>query len=220
MTDVRRRTQRFAARIPVTARTPLHKAKGRTINVSRYGARIELDLDIRKGENLWLALVLPLGVHIEVTAAVRQGKEDPEGIGVEFLLMPSHTLRHWEQFISGLEEYEAHVIVGSELPDRRVYPRIEASLMVWVPLEEGPQQGLTRDISGGGLFVRVPGLLIAGTEIELVVVQPDTEWGFPLLARVLRCGEPDAEGMHGVALKFVDMTPERERELIEFVKGT
>jgi PilZ domain-containing protein len=89
--------------------------------------------------------------------------------------------------------------------ERRSRPRVTAHLPVSITSKDGiTNEGVTRDLSNGGIFLYSDSAFDEGTELDLVVVLPpeltfgEKRW-VCCQARVVRVEERQSDGKVGVA---------------------
>lgn len=90
----------------------------------------------------------------------------------------------------------------SKKTDKRRDPRVEAALPVELPGE----WGLTRDVSGSGMFFETDAPYAVGSTVELAL-NLDTPWGkvlFRCHGKIIRLESQDTKV--GVAVQFTDST--------------
>ena len=110
-----------------------------------------------------------------------------------------------------------------DMPDRRVYARVNIQSPVWFNRfkpgheSEFDIQGLTINISAGGILFETDRSFTVGTTIDLTLELPQTQEDIQCLARVVRCDPDDVGKSYNIAVSFLDLPhPERNR-LSEFL---
>jgi hypothetical protein len=101
-------------------------------------------------------------------------------------------------------------------PDRRRGPRVNFASRITATSDEGdPPRSrvlMGRDLSGGGMRVERTDDVRLGERYQLAIYAPIQQHPFLVEARVVR-----DDGDEGLALRFVDVSPERARELEKIV---
>jgi len=119
--------------------------------------------------------------------------------------------------------YNPESLEKLNMPDRRVYTRVNIELTVWFnrfkPDHESgfDIQGRTINISAGGIFFKTNRLFQPGITIELMLELSENDEDIQCLARVVRCELDEQEKTCKIAVCFLDLShPERNR-LSEFM---
>lgn len=119
--------------------------------------------------------------------------------------------------------YTPESIEKLNMPDRRVYNRFNMQLPVWFSrFKSGHEsefeiQGMTINISAGGILFKTSKLLQLGVTIELMLELSETEEDIQCLARVVRC-DPDEQGTgYSMAVCFLDLPHPDQNRLSVFL---
>jgi len=96
--------------------------------------------------------------------------------------------------------------------EKRKHPRVEAKVRVSFRTMEELVQEYTRNISGGGIFMKTNQLLDPNAEIELSVKFPDGLGEFTVKGKVKRLmslthPEDSDKQLYGVGVQFIDPDP-------------
>jgi c-di-GMP-binding flagellar brake protein YcgR len=110
------------------------------------------------------------------------------------------------------------------MPDRRVYERLDAQLLLRYsifkrgkPAAAGQKQGLTRNISAGGVLLHCAERLPAGAIIDLCVEVPAEE-NIRCLTRIIRTEPvPLSENMYESAGSFLDLSLTERARLNRYI---
>ena len=111
--------------------------------------------------------------------------------------------------------------VSAAILERRMSPRVEIDIDVSFVSESNFFQGFSEDLSDGGLFVATYDLQPLGTKVDVEFTLPT---GHIVKAtgevRWLRDLREDSPGMSpGMGIRFLDLPPEDERAVHEFVRA-
>lgn len=119
--------------------------------------------------------------------------------------------------------YNPESLEKLNIPDRRVYARVNIELPVWFNQfkpgceSEFDIQGRTINISIGGIFFKTDRSFQPGITIELMLELSGNDEDIQCLARVVRCELDEQEKPCKLAVSFLDLShPERNR-LSEFM---
>lgn len=119
--------------------------------------------------------------------------------------------------------YTPESIEKLDMPDRRIFARINMQLPVWFNRfkpghdSEFDVEGETINISAGGILFKTGRSFQPGITIELMLELSDNDEDIQCLARVIRCDLDEQERTCNIAVSFLDLThPERNR-LSEFL---
>ncbi len=223
----RRTSTRIASRIRVIF---LEKTRTETttLNVSRNGIFVQ-DKGERPLNSLLRLLLHPPGEEsaIELLGRVawKGSVEDVKGVGVHFLKLDSDDRDRWIRFVSQVEALDAlDPLAGApekKQTDRRSARRKMASFMVRFKTKARLDEFVSTNISSGGMFLETPVLKPEGEQVQIVIVHPDHDRDFEILAEITRVNPTKTESeSKGMALKFLELTDETEKELREFLDSS
>ena len=110
-------------------------------------------------------------------------------------------------------------VAGEEVIDkiRRDEVRYEADFKVRMPTIEKLHEFMTRDISAGGIFLRTKRTVEIGTDVQVLVIHPETEQEFGLAGEVVRVHHDEAGKPTGLGIKFTDLDAKTTNDLRQFV---
>jgi hypothetical protein len=89
--------------------------------------------------------------------------------------------------------------------DARTNPRAAVLLAARVTSDEGEMTAAIQQLSSGGARLRVPRLLHAGAEVQLVIELPS---GHVSVSGVVRSAYTDDDGLEGIGVQLVDPSPQ------------
>jgi PilZ domain len=102
-------------------------------------------------------------------------------------------------------------------PERRAGPRVEARVPVSIKAGKGTAEatGFTRDLNSGGIFLYTDSRIVAGSELEIVLILPpeithgEKQW-VCCRASVVRVEDGESGGDFGVAasIRSMEILPE------------
>ncbi len=232
MSDERRATVRVSSRIRVEV---LEKNRVETIslNVSRNGIFIKEAADRPLNSLVRLRVYPPeepKAIELLGRVAWKGSVEGTAGVGVHFLKLDSDDRDRWVEFVAQVEALDTidplsdhpHIpSIPEATSERRSAPRKLASFMVRFRTSERLREFVTRNVSTGGMFLETPVLKNLGDQVQVVIVHPDLDRDFEILAKVARLNpkKTDAEPK-GMALEFLDLGEERQKELDTFLNLT
>jgi c-di-GMP-binding flagellar brake protein YcgR len=225
--EKRERRQPGPSRIPAQLRVEILEKPPYeviTINVSHNGMLLrashkrEIDSFVRM--RLFLPPTQePVEILGRVASKVHVGTK--EALGIHFIDFPSEEKEKWLAYLKRIEALASDASDGPRAggaPERRSTRRIASAFMVRFKSGEGLEEFVTQNISSGGMFLATTRTKAEGERIRLVVIHPVTDRTFELEAEVARSEGGSAPiGLMGVALRFLEMTPEKEAEFKLFV---
>jgi len=227
MARERRRYPRFVTALPVLVKERQGAAQLLTADVSRHGAFILTDSPWPERELVMLSFQLPDGEPLELMGMVarrvrRDACAERPGMGIDFFALSAEAKERWDKFILGLanqpvEPREAET-PPAPAPTRRRHPRRVSCFLVRLKDKERLREFYTRDLSGGGMFLKTPVPQQVSTQVELILVHPGTDEEFQLAGRVVRTVEGPALSDRGVGIAFEELPAEREASLLTFIE--
>lgn len=228
----RRRHNRLECSIPVLLREQRNVSRLYTQNVSRSGAFVVTDGAKAERQLLNLSFELPDGaVDVLGVVAWRTGVAEPQvgrmpGMGINFFALAKGDRDRWDHFVLSLQgtrtqEHAAVNALRPELPAtpvRRRHPRHTSRFVVRLGDKQTMRDFFTRDVSAGGMFLRVDSLEQVGQRVRTVLVHPETEGEFPIPGHVVRVVDGTSTRDAGVAVQFDELPAEREAALLAFIE--
>jgi uncharacterized protein (TIGR02266 family) len=107
--------------------------------------------------------------------------------------------------------------------NRREHPRESLVVEIGLLAQQQFYTGFTQDISAGGLFLATTQLLPIGERIRVLFRLPQRDNDFQPLCEVRWHRTPRSSGdpavTTGMGLRFVDLTPEEEHAINQFICG-
>lgn len=214
----KRRDIRYAARIVARVVRKTDSVELLTQEVSFRGAFLRTDAPLGMRQLLKVEFTLPNGAavaaHAMVVHVVEPGSTvDPvPGMGIQFWGSVDGG-KAWEAFIHELRRSEAAGLPKARLTDkvRRASERVRLAIEVVL---DG-RRAMTRDISHGGLAVRTDAPMAVGMRASLDLAAPD---GGALSVEVVVRRRIDEPGFRGLGVEFVDVTPDKHRAIVAFVR--
>ena len=110
-----------------------------------------------------------------------------------------------------------------DISDRRVFLRVNMEMTVWFNrVKSGHEsdfdgQGLTVNISAGGILFKTNKSYSVGTTIDLMVELPEGEEDIQCLGRVIRCDSENEGESYDIAVSFLDLPHQERNCLSEFL---
>jgi uncharacterized protein (TIGR02266 family) len=151
--------------------------------------------------------------QIEVADARERGRRPGRGLQVlQFDMAAAARARQ------AIRETQAEAILRP--PEQRVAVRIPARLRVRYRTRAEFQEGLTRDISLGGVFLRTEEPYPVGTAIQVTFVRPLDGREMVVQGEVARTPLVTAENgpVIGMGVRFLELTPQKRLDLDRFVR--
>lgn len=234
MGNERRKHQRIDCAIPVTLQEGSRSRDLLTGNVSRHGAYLLTDTPSSQRQLIKLTFMIPGSEPVDLMAvvahctSVEQGTEaKPPGMGLEFFAMSSEAKTGWEAFITSLEldptlagrVSQVPAPAEDPAPVRRRHPRRVACFLVQVREQQDLRDFYTKDISLGGVFLRVPDPAAVRKYLQLIMIHPATQEEFHLTGEVVRMHAEGETEQWGVAIKFDQLPAAREAALLAFIES-
>lgn len=225
--EKRERRQPGPSRLPAQLRVeflekPIREAV--TINVSHNGMLVRAPHDREIDSFVRLRLFLPprqepVEILGRIASKIHTGGK--EALGIHFIDFPSEEKEKWMIYLQRIDAIssgrvettspEAHV-------ERRITVRTVSALMVRFKTSEGLEEFITRNVSTGGMFLATTMVKPVGERVKLVVVHPVTDQTFELDAEVVRVDGQGISGeLMGIALRFLNLDPQREELLKRFM---
>jgi len=192
-----------------------------TADVSRRGAFVVTDSPWPDRELVHLCFQLPGDDDpVELMGMVTRRvptKEDNgrPGMGIDFFALSSEARKRWESFVLSLPEEDA---AEQAAPVRRRHPRHFSRFLVRLRDKQRLREFYTRDISGGGMFLRTPAPDQVSHRIELVLVHPQSGDEFDLTGEVVRVVTGPSLADRGVGIQFDPLPVEEEATLLTFIE--
>ena len=102
--------------------------------------------------------------------------------------------------------------------ERRIFPRITASVEVSYECRAGSFTHHTKDLSAKGMYIVTGSPLDIGTPIEVSFKLPGFDHNFRLSGQVVRtCLHEEPEDPAGMGIELLDVGKEDERVILQFV---
>lgn len=179
----RRAGRRFEKHLDVSVHGPGLHIVGHTVDISRYGMLVLSTEPRRVGELTQLWVLVADDTWIQVLAIVARVVEDLPGFAVRLHMMGGDEKGKWDQLLAELGDndlpdgQEAHADDAHRptLPRFLIRPRNVAHL----------ERMITREIALGGMYVRTPIPRPMGTDVELLMIHPQTERAFRVIGQVV-----------------------------------
>ena len=102
------------------------------------------------------------------------------------------------------------------MSEHRQFPRIHHSFEIDVS-PSATSAGAGKNVSQGGLRFLHNDPLQVGTILDLTMKAPNNAEKIQLKAKVIRCWPAGSGSAHNVSANFVDLDPEREKEITAFL---
>ena len=227
MREDRRRYDRYEIELSVNVKTRGRVRGAKAVNVSRHGALI-VGRRLPSTDSLELEFALPGGSTVDMRATVawwERGEDEEIGIGVDFFQLSRIAKDDWDAFIQQLSEdkirdrLRSMEVKRSEEEQRgRQHPRHESCFMVRMPGHQEIRDLYTRDISAGGMFLRMPNVGDIGEQVELILLHPETDEEFELTGRVARIVTGPTIEDRGIGIAFDTLAPLKQAALAAFVE--
>jgi uncharacterized protein (TIGR02266 family) len=226
--EKRERRQPGPSRIPAQLRVEfLEKppSEAVTVNVSHNGMLVRASHKREIDSFARMRLFLPPKqepIEILGRIASKVHVAGKEALGIHFIDFPSEEKEKWMAYLRRIESLAAADDAETTSPEkqieRRASRRLATAFMVRFKSSGGLEEFVTQNISSGGMFLATTMEKPVGERVRLVVVHPVTDQTFELEAEVVRNeGEAAAMGLMGIALRFLDLTPQKEETLKTFV---
>ena len=226
-----RQFPRYDITLPVTLLERGQKIPLVTANVSRNGAFILTDSPKPKRHLIQLSFTLSENERLNVMAMVTRivhpspHQEEPCGMGVGFFALSKADKEQWDAFIKRLIQAEQSnesldaltQSPKSPAPIRRQHIRHTACFVVRLKNQERIQKFYTENISRGGMFFKTPLLHQQGTELELILIHPETEEEFRIRSTIVRVKDSQKPTDRGLGVHFHKLNVEEEVALGEFI---
>jgi len=104
-----------------------------------------------------------------------------------------------------------------QAPVRRKQLRYVASFMVRLKDKARLRQFYTRDIGGGGMFLKTPLLKKEGDDVQLVLIHPESDQEFRLGGTVARVSKDRVMAKRGMGIHFHPRNNTEEKALLSFI---
>lgn len=209
--------------MPVVVKERQGTAQLLTADVSLKGAFVITDSPWPERELVHLCFQLPDGEDpVEllgmVTRSVDHGEDGRPGMGIDFFALSSEARERWDSFVLGLPDAEGEGEGPVDAPTRRSHRRHFSRFLVRLRDKQRLREFYTRDISGGGMFLRTPTPAQVSPSVELVLVHPQSGEEFALTGRVVRLVEGPSLADRGVGIEFNPLELELEASLLSFIE--
>jgi c-di-GMP-binding flagellar brake protein YcgR len=240
----RRRYPRHRCAVHVRIKDRRNASELVSADVSRHGAFVVTDSPRPTRELVSLSFQLPEEGDVEVLGMVARrvkaeeaSGEQPPGMGIDFFAMSQEAKEVWDRFVQramdsaaqaegdgGAGRGAAAPAEGEgegqgEGPTRRRHPRYLSCFLVQLRDRDRLREFFTRDISGGGMFLKTPAPDNVSDEVELIIVHPETKEEFHLQGRVVRRVADCPLAERGIGIRFMELTPAREAALVTFIES-
>ena len=104
------------------------------------------------------------------------------------------------------------------MDERRKYPRLSSNFSLKVqPSPHG--QGSGENVSQHGMFFYHDGPIAIGSLLDLSVRLAGMSGSIEVKGKVVRCEAPTSGQRHGIAVAFVDVDPETDKNLTEMLNS-
>lgn len=144
-----------------------------------------------------------------------------EALGIHFIDFPSEEKEKWMEYLKRIEALASDTVEATTTPEeyleRRTSRRFATAFMVRFASSDGLDEFVTQNVSSGGMFLATSMEKPTGEQVRIVMVHPVTDKTFEIDAEVVRQEEGFSGGLMGIALRFLNLTPQREERLKTFV---
>lgn len=108
--------------------------------------------------------------------------------------------------------------------ERRAHPRVDAVIKVFFKNKEEYLEAYSKNISRGGIFLKVPQLPDPNAQVELSFTLPGENQTISVLGRVVRLmtsSDPDNPGkmIHDVGIAFINLSDEAKGQFERFYES-
>ena len=238
MSNERRNSSRIHLEIGVTVLENSGNRSLRAIDISERGMFIKTDdpAPVRRLIRLRVPVasdgqelhVLALVVHRVLPTPGTLTMDSPPGMGIQLYGLGPLARKRWTEWVKNLT-IDCATPNGEPPPVplqrvdnpppidsiKRMSVRHSTSWDVKIIGDSG-ENTRTTNISAGGAFILTTQPHTEGDTLDLILVHPKTAEGFDISCQIVR---NVAKPNRGIGVRFVDMTDERSRELLEFIES-
>ena len=220
----KRREPRFPARIVARISRRNQLVELLTHDVSFRGVFVRTDSPPVLRQLVKLELVLPpphkgvvsghaMVVHVLPREEGRAKGEGPvPGVGLQFWGAIENA-KEWELFIHDLKQRERQGNPAAKVSDK--IRRHSERFKLQFEAEFDGETVMTRDVSENGFAIRTSMAMPVGARAELTVRAGERSLTFDAVVR----RAIDEPGFRGLGVELVDLSPDRRRELVEFIRA-
>lgn len=194
-----------------------------SVNISRHGLFLASDEPLRERHVVQLSIQLPEQAPVEATAwvsrSVAPGNGATAGAGIQLFTLSADAKNRWDRFFFDLRESQlSGPTPAAQAPQTPSFPDVAedaASFVVKFKSIDRLHEFDDNSLDVGGTFLVTPVLRPIGTEVQMIMVHPETDEEFVLTGQIVRLNEATPKG---IEIKFHDDTNRRRNAFRRFVE--
>ncbi len=219
----KRRSRRFPCVLHVDVHTKNGSRALQSVNISRHGLFLASDEPLRERHVVQLTIQLPDQAPVEATAwvsrSVAPGNGAVAGAGIQLFTLSADAKNRWDRFFFDLRESQlSGPTPPAQGPQTPSFPQVAedaASFVVKFKSIDRLHEFDDNSLDVGGTFLVTPVLRPIGTEVQMIMVHPETDEEFVLTGQIVRLNEATPKG---IEIKFHDDTNRRRTAFRRFVE--
>lgn len=207
--DSRRLAERFDKRLDVELNLKGGGTLAHTIDVSRHGMFVGMESPPPENHVILLTVHLPQGpFETLATVARREETEEKNGAGFKLFCLASDAKLRWDEFIQSVSGREF------SLTPRPAARADSASFIVQLETADEIEMFVNQHVRPRQIVSVTPALKKVGGEILCVLVHPETQAEFLLVARVEELYE---KAPHRMGVRFAPLDQAQKRRFRDFL---